>query len=52
VTLGGQRLDADGRWTGRPQRTVIAPGSGSYEVPLPAFSAALMTANIAPGALS
>jgi hypothetical protein len=51
VTLGGQWLDSDARWKGRAVRTVIVPTHHLYEVGLPAYSAALVTAHIRSGSL-
>jgi hypothetical protein len=43
VTLAGRTLTSQGRWRGRLAGQVVLPRSGGYEVPLPAFSAALIT---------
>ncbi len=43
VTLGGQRLDAGGRWVGRRVSQQLAPRGGAYTVTVPALSAALVS---------
>ncbi|HUA48766.1 MAG TPA: glycosyl hydrolase family 79 C-terminal domain-containing protein [Solirubrobacteraceae bacterium] len=45
ITLGGQHLTTHGAWLGSPSTEVIAPAAGSYEVTVPAFSAALVEAS-------
>ncbi|MGA9860236.1 MAG: glycosyl hydrolase family 79 C-terminal domain-containing protein [Solirubrobacteraceae bacterium] len=46
VTLGGQRLGADGAWHGTPSHETIAPGPDGYRVTLPRYSAALLTLHL------
>jgi Glycosyl hydrolase family 79 C-terminal beta domain len=45
ITLDGQHLTTRGGWLGSPSTEVIGPVSGSYEVTVPAFSAALVEAS-------
>ena len=45
VTLDGQHLTRGGGWLGSRSTGVIQPVSGSYEVTVPAFSAALLEAS-------
>ena len=52
VTLDGQRLDAQGRWQGKPATETIAPGAAGYQLKLTPYSAALVTLHLRPGALS
>jgi hypothetical protein len=49
VTLGGQWLDQDGEWRGKPVRETVTRRAHRYLVALPRFSAALVTLQIAPG---
>jgi hypothetical protein len=42
-TLGGQRLNHNARWVGDAERETIPHGHGGYLVPLPAYSAALVS---------
>jgi hypothetical protein len=51
VTLGGQSLDQDAQWTGRPVSETVRRAHGEYLVTLPAYSAALLSVPIARGAL-
>jgi hypothetical protein len=51
VTLDGQRLGADQRWQGRSTTDTLTPSPHGYKVALPATSAALLTAQLAKGAL-
>jgi predicted small lipoprotein YifL len=51
VTLGGQQLGRDGRWQGLTARQTLVSGSHTYELTVPRLSAALVTAQIKPGAL-
>lgn len=51
VTLGGRSLAPDGAWVGPPISQTIAPHRTGYVVTVPAFSAALIDARVAPGAL-
>ncbi len=51
VTLGGQSLDQDAQWTGRPVRGVVPRAHSEYLVTLPAYSAALLSVPITHGAL-
>lgn len=48
VTLGGQHLDARGRWVGKPVSEAIPRDAGGYRVTVPAISAALVTATLNP----
>jgi hypothetical protein len=45
VTLGGQHLDARGRWVGKPASETLPRGAGGYRVTIPATSATLVTVN-------
>jgi len=51
VTLGGQHLDAQGRWTGRPADQMVTPRAHRYLLALRPYSAALVTVPLAPGSL-
>jgi hypothetical protein len=51
VTLDGEQLGRDNRWHGQPATKTIARAGGGYELTVPAYSAALVTANLRPGAL-
>jgi len=51
VTLGGQHLDSNGRWVGKPLHGMVTPRAHRYSVALPRFRAALITVPIAPGSL-
>lgn len=42
-TLGGQRLDHDGRWVGAPVRETISARANRYVIGLPRYSAALVS---------
>ena len=44
LTLGGQHLNARGRWAGRPTFETIHPGNGGYHVTVGGISATLVTA--------
>lgn len=44
LTLGGQHLNAGGRWAGRPTFETIHPGNGGYHVTVGGISATLVTA--------
>ncbi|HXZ72346.1 MAG TPA: glycosyl hydrolase family 79 C-terminal domain-containing protein, partial [Streptosporangiaceae bacterium] len=48
VTLAGQWLTPGGRWRGRFTEETVRPTAGRYEVPVPAYSAALVTLRLAP----
>lgn len=52
VTLGGQRLDANGRWRGTPRFDVVRRGVHGYQVTVRGISATLLTVRLAPGAVS
>lgn len=43
VTLGGQTLDAHGRWRGRSTDTNVQPDAGTYRVTVPGYSALLVS---------
>lgn len=45
VTLGGQHLDARGRWAGKPIRETIHASRGGYQVTVRGMSAILVTAH-------
>jgi Glycosyl hydrolase family 79 C-terminal beta domain len=51
VTLGGQHLDAQGRWAGKASVETIHPGRHGYQVNVPGISAALVTVTLKRGAL-
>lgn len=51
-TLGGQHLDAEGNWVGRPVSEQVTPRAHRYTVTLEGFSAALLTVRLSPGALA
>jgi hypothetical protein len=51
VTLGGQWLDSDAQWEGRPVHAVVLAKGGRYEIGLPPVSAALVTLHAAPRSL-
>jgi hypothetical protein len=42
VTLDGQHLGPNGRWTGTPQTETITRNRGGYELTMPRLSAALV----------
>jgi hypothetical protein len=46
VTLAGQHLGAQGQWLGRRVTAQISPVNGTYTVPLPAYSGALITVQL------
>jgi hypothetical protein len=52
VTLGGQHLNARGRWAGKPIIEIIRPGTGGYQVTVRGISATLVTAALDPVALT
>jgi len=52
VTLGGQRLDAQGHWVGKPTTQAIALGAGGYPVIVRGLSATLVTATVPVGSLA
>ena len=52
MTLDGQWLGRDGRWHGRADGETITPTKRGYFVTVDGFSAALVIARLAPGALS
>ena len=52
VTLGGQRLDAQGHWVGKPTTQTIEPGAGGYAVIVRGLSATVVTATVPAGALA
>ncbi len=43
VTLAGQHLGAQGQWVGRRVIPQVNPARGTYTVPMPGYSAALIT---------
>ena len=47
VTLGGQRLDQQAQWSGKPQVETIKPSGGRYLVQVKGESAAMLTVPIA-----
>ncbi len=47
-TFGGQRLNEAAQWVGDPEHETIPRARGRYLVPLPAYSAALLTLSSAP----
>jgi hypothetical protein len=49
ITLGGQHLNARGRWAGEPTSETIRPGAGGYQVTVRGISATLVTATLNPG---
>ena len=46
VTLGGQQLDQNGNWTGKPVRQIVIPTAHRYTVTLPRYSAALLSVKV------
>jgi hypothetical protein len=52
VTLGGQHLDAQGRWVGASATETLRPGGGGYPVTVRGLSATLVTATVPTGALA
>ena len=42
VTLDGQQLGPNGRWTGTPHTETITRSRGGYELTMPRLSAALV----------
>ena len=46
VTLGGQQLGPDGRWTGRRVTQTVLPRAGLYQVPVPGYSAAMLSVKL------
>lgn len=46
VTLAGQHLGAQGQWLGRRVMAQVHPARGTYTVPMPAYSAALITIHL------
>ncbi len=48
VTLGGQQLDQNGNWTGKPKRQIVMPTAHRYTVILPRYSAALLSVKVTP----
>ncbi|HET9719995.1 MAG TPA: glycosyl hydrolase family 79 C-terminal domain-containing protein [Solirubrobacteraceae bacterium] len=46
VTLAGQQLSPQGQWLGRRVTAQISPVNGTYTVPLPAYSGALITVHL------
>ncbi|MGZ4194321.1 MAG: glycosyl hydrolase family 79 C-terminal domain-containing protein [Solirubrobacteraceae bacterium] len=51
MTLGGQWLDSQAAWRGTPSQATVSPQAHRYSVTLPRYSAALVTASVAGGAL-
>jgi hypothetical protein len=49
VTLAGQQLGLDGRWTGRRVTQTVAPQAGGYRVSVPGYSAALLSVKLSRG---
>jgi hypothetical protein len=49
VTLDGQRLGRDGTWRRRATDQTVPASARGYRVTVPGFSAALVTARLAPG---
>jgi hypothetical protein len=49
VRLGGRYLNAAGDWTGSPAALTIARGGAGYELTVPRWSEALLTARLAMG---
>jgi hypothetical protein len=47
ITLGGQRLNGDGRWVGPPAAQTVAPRGEDYDVAVPPASAALVSVSLA-----
>ena len=43
VTLGGQRLNAQAGWQGKPAAEILAPSTAGYRLTLPRYSAALLS---------
>jgi hypothetical protein len=43
VTLAGQHLGPQGQWLGRRVMPLVNPSRGTYTVPMPAYSAAVIT---------
>jgi hypothetical protein len=52
VTLGGQHLNAQGRWVGRPTSQSIHRVGGGYQVTVRGISATLVTTTVNPGPLT
>lgn len=48
VSLDGQRLGSDGRWSGAAARDIIAPRRGRYRLGVSRFSAALVSVALLP----
>lgn len=46
VTLAGQHLGLQGQWLGRRVMPQVNPAHGTYTVPIPAYSAALITLHL------
>jgi len=51
VTLGGQRLNAQAGWQGKPAAEILAPSTAGYRLTLPRYSAALLSVRVPAGAL-
>lgn len=51
MTLDGQSLGPDAGWRGQPSGETVIPSSSGYELSVPATSAALLTTQVAKGAL-
>ena len=51
VTLGGQRLNAQAGWQGKPTAEILAPSTAGYRLTLPRYSAALLSVRVRAGAL-
>jgi hypothetical protein len=43
VRFAGMSIGADGRWHGRPVQSAVPATAGHYDVPVPGYSAALVT---------
>ncbi len=43
VTLGGQRLNAQAGWQGKPAAEILAPSTAGHRLTLPRYSAALLS---------
>lgn len=52
MSLGGQHLDNQGRWRGTPRQETLNRAARGYALVLPRYSAALVTVNLSPGALT
>ena len=52
VTLGGQQLNAQGQWVGKPTTQTIEPSAAGYPVTVRGLSATLVTATLPAGAVA